>query len=35
MILKSNAEELALIAEEIGAEVIRGAGMVGLRNETR
>ena len=24
MILKSNAEEVALIAEEIGAEVIRG-----------
>ena len=25
MTLKSNAEELALIAQEIGAEVIRGA----------
>lgn len=30
MILKSNAEELAMMAQEIGAAVITGTGSYGL-----
>ena len=33
MTLKTNAEELALIAQEIGAEVIRGTVRYPARNE--